>query len=355
MKKRCPLQFLEFTPSWRGCRLSRLSFFFFWNKPFRLRLRRSCIFRGWIISVYTIQMVQSKCLHAQQLFKHQASRTELQHLEDPDQQLSVFVKHHNKISPKQDHFKMLDLSVQSIIALLGPKWRVLKFLFPKSVTEFFPSSHKGKLPCWFSCSSEIRPGSCVWQGRVFWCHRHWIPSCGWLHLAPGAAFSLCSPKGHLHRQSEKSPRNLRYQQMAIFKAGDTFFFPNHHFGYPAVSFRGVYIPVECFFLGGGCSKQRKTRRSNGGIEFLRNPSIIGGFTMPPARHVMLEVVHWCCYWILEIPLQGQGGEVATWDVFGCQYHDMIAFLRAIFIWTERSLGSKCEMLKCFGLRMMPSC
>eukprot|EP00434_Breviolum_minutum_P023384 symbB.v1.2.020629.t1/scaffold1744.1/size103388/4 len=47
----------------------------------------------------------------------QSMETELQHLEDPDQQLSVFVKHHNKISPKQDHFKMLDLSVQSIIAL----------------------------------------------------------------------------------------------------------------------------------------------------------------------------------------------------------------------------------------------
>ena len=68
-----------------------------------------------------VQMVQSKCLHTQQLFMHQASRTELQHLEDPDKQLSVFVKHHKKISPKQNHFKMLDLSVQSIIALLGPK------------------------------------------------------------------------------------------------------------------------------------------------------------------------------------------------------------------------------------------
>lgn len=51
----------------------------------------------------------------------QASSIKLQHLEDPDQQLSVFVKHHKKISPKQNHFKMLDLSVQSIIALLGPK------------------------------------------------------------------------------------------------------------------------------------------------------------------------------------------------------------------------------------------
>ena len=40
-------------------------------------------------------------------------------------------------------------------------------------------------------------------------------------------------------------------------------------------------------------------------------------------------IHLKCWFFFEIPLQGQGGEVATWDVLGCQYHDMIAFLRAI--------------------------
>ena len=96
---------------------------------------------------------------------------------------------------------------------------------------------------------------------------HWNPAHGWSRVCLGSLFSLCggrsggNNRGPLHLESPAAfgtlvkskvthfifpPENLTYPKWPCLKPEPPL--PNHHFGYPAVSFRGCSFFLEDFSI-----------------------------------------------------------------------------------------------------------